>query len=421
MYDPTSNSFSVPINYALCEEVLNMLAILADPICSGEIPLNIAYDIQPIFYEVCGCAPPNNFFMEVCDNGIDDDGDGLVDCEDPDCCNSSNCNCSEICSNGLDDDGDGLVDCNDPDCCGVGSCTCEENCGNGIDDDGDGLVDENDPNCFGLTSPCMRDHYLEDNYFHEIELQSTVQISAMGGNLCGGVVNFTHPEASVVNLFSSSFGSITALEEWYDFLVKIHWGSANGSTGQFQDLIYRAHIFELGNEPVFTERIVSRHGALIVTLIKPGLEETKPISLGSIPFHIISNVCGVNNWDPGVLGDKVAISVHEFDNCMLQTTTGNVTTTTQVKTYNSSFELNLGLKSDSFPLSGGILYKNSTELANTTQNQISASYQTNYSNDYDIGRLNYGYCWEDQGTAQQIHELPFGNILFLRMMTEKCD
>lgn len=39
--------------------------------------------------------------VEVCDNGIDDDGDGLIDCADPDCngqkCNSSNTN--QVCVN----------------------------------------------------------------------------------------------------------------------------------------------------------------------------------------------------------------------------------------------------------------------------------------------------------------------------------
>lgn len=45
---------------------------------------------------------------------------------------------SEICGNGKDDDGDGLIDedCNPP---------VEEICGNGIDDDGDGLIDEDCP------------------------------------------------------------------------------------------------------------------------------------------------------------------------------------------------------------------------------------------------------------------------------------
>ncbi len=35
-----------------------------------------------------GVTPPAD---EICDNGIDDDGDGLVDCADPDCSSASNC------------------------------------------------------------------------------------------------------------------------------------------------------------------------------------------------------------------------------------------------------------------------------------------------------------------------------------------
>jgi hypothetical protein len=76
--------------------------------------------------------------VEFCTNGLDDDGDGLVDLNDPDCI----CYPVEICTNGIDDDGDGLVDCMDSDCP-----VCVENCTNGIDDDGDGLVDCDDPDC----------------------------------------------------------------------------------------------------------------------------------------------------------------------------------------------------------------------------------------------------------------------------------
>ena len=50
------------------------------------------------------CLPPR----EICDNGKDDDGDGKVDKEDPDC--------REICDNGKDDDGDGKTDLEDIDC-----------------------------------------------------------------------------------------------------------------------------------------------------------------------------------------------------------------------------------------------------------------------------------------------------------------
>ena len=51
---------------------------------------------------------------EVCDNKIDDTGNGLVDCKDPDC--KKNPMCLEKCNNGKDDTGNGLVDCKDPDC-----------------------------------------------------------------------------------------------------------------------------------------------------------------------------------------------------------------------------------------------------------------------------------------------------------------
>ena len=49
--------------------------------------------------------------QENCNNGLDDDGDRLVDAEDPDCPSVP-----EICNNGLDDDRDGLKDGADPDC-----------------------------------------------------------------------------------------------------------------------------------------------------------------------------------------------------------------------------------------------------------------------------------------------------------------
>jgi hypothetical protein len=64
-----------------------------------------------------------NTQAEICTNGIDDDNDGLVDCNDPGCMAHASCTVStssslatEICNNGIDDDGDGLVDCADPGC-----------------------------------------------------------------------------------------------------------------------------------------------------------------------------------------------------------------------------------------------------------------------------------------------------------------
>jgi hypothetical protein len=77
---------------------------------------------------------------EICNNGVDDDGDGAIDCNDIDCAADPACGGSpEICNNGIDDDQDGLIDCDDQvDCSNDPSCqtTGAEICDNGIDDDG---------------------------------------------------------------------------------------------------------------------------------------------------------------------------------------------------------------------------------------------------------------------------------------------
>jgi len=64
---------------------------------------------------------------EICDNGIDEQGDGWVDCADADCIGSEACQ-TETCTDGVDNDGDGDVDCDDSDCsaeqgCVSDSCT----------------------------------------------------------------------------------------------------------------------------------------------------------------------------------------------------------------------------------------------------------------------------------------------------------
>ncbi|MCC6766489.1 MAG: right-handed parallel beta-helix repeat-containing protein [Deltaproteobacteria bacterium] len=51
----------------------------------------------------------------------------------------------ENCANGFDDDGNGLVDCDDLAC--AGHPFCPERCANCIDDDGDGAVDRDDADC----------------------------------------------------------------------------------------------------------------------------------------------------------------------------------------------------------------------------------------------------------------------------------
>jgi hypothetical protein len=60
----------------------------------------------------------DDFPAEDCEDGSDNDFDGLTDCEDDECFDV----CFEDCSDGADNDGDGAVDCLDDECWGVDSC-----------------------------------------------------------------------------------------------------------------------------------------------------------------------------------------------------------------------------------------------------------------------------------------------------------
>lgn len=67
-----------------------------------------------------------------CDDGLDDDGDGLTDCEERECNGISGCFLppdaeTGLCGNELDDDRDGMTDCADGDCGDDSDCL--ERCG----------------------------------------------------------------------------------------------------------------------------------------------------------------------------------------------------------------------------------------------------------------------------------------------------
>ena len=89
---------------------------------------------------------PSARAQEVCDNGIDDDWDGDVDCDDAECFGDPSClPATEDCGNGVDDDGDGDVDCDDADCSGDPACGAQpEICDNGVDDNNNGDEDCDD-------------------------------------------------------------------------------------------------------------------------------------------------------------------------------------------------------------------------------------------------------------------------------------
>jgi subtilisin family serine protease len=80
-----------------------------------------------------------------CSNGLDDDGDGLIDLEDPGCDGADDLSekaPGRVCDDGEDNDGDGLVDFpEDPGCLHPAFLLEDPQCQDGIDNDGDGKMD----------------------------------------------------------------------------------------------------------------------------------------------------------------------------------------------------------------------------------------------------------------------------------------
>jgi hypothetical protein len=86
-----------------------------------------------------------------CANGADDDGDGWIDYQDPDCRPGArlleNSIGTATCNDGIDNDGDGMADAADPGCSWGGDLSELPSCEDGLDDDGDGWLDSADPDC----------------------------------------------------------------------------------------------------------------------------------------------------------------------------------------------------------------------------------------------------------------------------------
>ena len=86
-----------------------------------------------------------------CTDGVDNEGDGLIDCSDADCASDTACLPAPVenCTDGIDNDTDGAIDCSDADCSSDPAClpVPVENCTDAIDNDIDGLIDCDDADC----------------------------------------------------------------------------------------------------------------------------------------------------------------------------------------------------------------------------------------------------------------------------------
>ena len=100
---------------------------------------------------------------EICDDGKDNNGNEFVDCNDPDCYDELICQ-PEICDDKRDNNGNNLIDCDDPQCTKALVCQ-PEICDNDVDDNGNDLTDCDDPECEQTTVclPEICDNNVDDN------------------------------------------------------------------------------------------------------------------------------------------------------------------------------------------------------------------------------------------------------------------
>ncbi len=106
----------------------------------------------------CGLVGPEDNDL-ACSDGCDNDGDGYTDCGDYSCSRSTTVkvcksleqtdeNTPEACSDGIDNNWDGYIDCKDYGCGAVDFCEgSDETCSDGIDNDGNGYIDCKDYSC----------------------------------------------------------------------------------------------------------------------------------------------------------------------------------------------------------------------------------------------------------------------------------
>lgn len=135
----------------------NELDSIIVPECSDSVDNNRDDEIDYPDDDECYAAsdPAEGVSItEVCNDGVDNDGDGYEDCRDSDCAEDSGCVSGENCYDGLDNDGDCFVDCIDSDCFEFQICeqNAESSCNNGFDDDGDGYSDCLDVDCSDFSA-----------------------------------------------------------------------------------------------------------------------------------------------------------------------------------------------------------------------------------------------------------------------------
>ncbi|MGL1904418.1 MAG: fibro-slime domain-containing protein [Fibrobacterales bacterium] len=138
--------------------------------------LEVAQKSDPVFKVELDCSIDSHdpSCVEVfentaddCRDGLDNDLNSLIDCDDPGCGNFSWCmleeNTETFCRDSIDNDDDDLIDCDDPGCSSFVFCqppleNTAQQCDDGLDNDEDGLIDCDDHDYCDQFVVCQEKH-----------------------------------------------------------------------------------------------------------------------------------------------------------------------------------------------------------------------------------------------------------------------
>ena len=239
--------------------------------------------------------------VEDCANGIDDDGDGLIDGNDPDCLTTSD----EICDNGVDDDGDGLTDSEDPNCLSCpGSAAFYRDC----DEDFNSITGVRFNNInyyFDIYNQILPG--VEDNVNLRFDFFYLTNIPGCTGNCPLDHLDQRSANPGLMIFVDPDINSAIPIEFDDEFEEFYSPGLNSGNPGHF---IVRAQLED--TPPPYGSRLLGRIAAINFFFLEIELEAYL-INTNWVPMRVPYMNIGPGNWDANLYGDQLRVKVTEVD------------------------------------------------------------------------------------------------------------